>query len=275
MSELSTNNDIKAFLANPDIQQRMNDLLKERASEFATSILAAVQNDKNLAICEPATIFSAAMTAASLNLPINSNLGFAYLIPYKNNKLGVWQAQFQMGWKGFVQLAQRTGQYRTIGATEVYEGQLIDENPVLGNTFDWKAKKSDKVVGYLAMFQLTTGFEKSLYMTTEQLQKHGLKFSQSYKKGYGLWKDDFHSMALKTVIKLLISKFGPMNTSVSKAVEFDQAVIDGDIIYPDNEKPAHTEQTDEEKEALKAEAKQIAAQRKQELTGEGESVQNN
>lgn len=266
-SELTTKNDIKAFLANPDIQQRMNDLLKERASEFATSILAAVQNDDKLAKCDPATIFSAAMTAASLNLPINSNLGFAYIIPYNG------KAQFQMGWKGFVQLAQRTGQYKTIGVTEVYEGQLVEENPVLGNSYDWNAKvKGGEVIGYVAMFQLVTGFEKSLYMSVEQLKKHGLKFSQSYKKGYGLWKDDFHSMALKTVLKLLISKFGPMNTSVSKAVEFDQSVINGDALeYADNQKPARIEQSDEEREKLKQEARDIAAKRKAEAEG-GEDV---
>lgn len=230
---------VQDYLKNPAIVNRTEELLKNRAGQFLTSLMAAVNNIQNLDHCVPQTVFAAAITAASLELPINNNLGFAYIIPYKN-KAGNYEAQFQMGYKGFIQLAQRTGQYKQIAATAVYEGQLISEDPLDGNTYDWKAKKSSKIIGYVAKFRLVNGFEHELYMTAEDMLAHGKRYSQSFKKGFGNWQDDFESMALKTVLKLNISKFGPLSVELQMAIERDQAIIKdenkGELEYVDASK---------------------------------------
>jgi recombination protein RecT len=228
-------NPVVRFIKDDGIQKMITDRLKDGAGEFTTTLLTAVSNNKLMAECEPKTVLSAAMTAASLKLAINQNLGFAYLIPYKNGKTGKYECQFQMGWKGFVQLAQRTGLYKGIGVTRVYEGQLINEDPVFGNQYDWKAKTSDKIVGYMAGFQLLNGFEKTLFMTSAEANAHGKQYSQSFRKGYGLWSDNFDVMAMKTVVKQLLSKWAPLSVDMQQAIEKDQAVIEGEEIdYVDN-----------------------------------------
>src|SRR3990172_142226 len=131
-----------------------------------------------------------AMMAAALDLPINPNLGFAYIIPYGD------QAQFQMGYKGFIQLALRSGQFKTIASCPVYEGQLISENPLTGFVFDFTKKTSETIIGYAAYFKLLNGFEKTEYWTKDKVEKHAKRFSQSFKKGEGTWVSDFDSMAM-------------------------------------------------------------------------------
>lgn len=226
---------VKGYFNSPAVQQKLKELLHDKASQFTTSVLSLVGNDDLLADAEPASLFSAALTAASLDLPINKNLGFAHIIGYKNNrKGGIVEAQFQIGWKGFIQLAQRTGQYKTINAVPVYEGQLVAEDRLRGNTYDWDQQSSDKVIGYVSILLLTTGFEHELYMSMDEVKAHAKKYSQAYKSGYGPWSDNFDAMALKTVIKLNISKFGPMSTELQKALTFDQAVVKDDgAEYPD------------------------------------------
>jgi len=224
---------IKGYLDNPSVKQRITDLLDKRAGQFTTSLLSLVSNDELLAQAEPGSLFNAALTAASLDLPINKNLGFAHIIGYKNNRKNIVEAQFQIGYKGFIQLAQRTGQYKTINATAVYEGQLVNEDPLGGNVYDWKAKVSDDVIGYVSRFTLVTGFESELYMSVDEITKHAKRYSQAYKSGYGPWKDNFDAMALKTVIKLNISKFGPQSTELQKALTFDQAVVKDEGTDPD------------------------------------------
>jgi recombination protein RecT len=243
---------VKDFINSPAMQKKIQDLLHDRSQQFTTSVLSLVGGDASLAECQPASLFSAALTAASLDLPINKNLGFAHIIAYKNNKLGITEAQFQIGWKGLVQLAQRSGQYKTIKATAVYEGQLVNEDPLGENEYDWKAKTSDKVIGYVSRFALVTGFVSELYMSLEDMTAHGKKYSQSFKRGYGPWVDNFDAMALKTVIKLNINKFGPMNTQIEKAIELDQAVIrDDKADYIDGEE-LDVNATDDQKAAILA-----------------------
>jgi recombination protein RecT len=146
-----------------------------------------------------------------------------------------------MGYRGFIQLAQRSGQFKTISASPIFEGQLIEENPLTGFEFDFKVKRSGSPIGYAAYFELLNGFQKTLYMTTEELNQHGKRFSQTFKKGSGLWKDDFDSMALKTVLKLLLSKFAPLSVEMQRAVITDQGVINDpdtlDVAYQDNVEP--------------------------------------
>jgi recombination protein RecT len=219
---------IKEYLAAPAVQRRIEEMLNERASQFVTSVLSLAGSDPQLMVAEPRSLFNACLTAASLNLPINKNLGFAHIIPYNNTKKGIVEAQYQMGWKGFVQLAQRSGQYKTISATPVYEGQLISSDPLRGNKYDWTAKTSDKIVGYVSIIVLTNGFEHEFYMSAEEMEAHAKRYSQSYKKNYGPWKDSFPAMAEKTVVKLNVSKYGPMSVELEKALISDQAVIRDD-----------------------------------------------
>jgi recombination protein RecT len=223
----------------------------KRSTQFITSVLQIVNSNDLLKEASPMSIYTAAMTAATLDLPINNQLGFAYIVPYKSRQRGV-EAQFQIGYKGLIQLAQRTKLYKNISVTEVYEGQLIDENPLTGFEFDWKAKTSNKVIGYAAYFSLLSGFEKTLYASREQIEAHSLKYSQTAKQGFGVWKDNFDEMAKKTILKMLLSKYAPLSVEMQTAVISDQAVINDidsqDVTYMDN----LPEKTDKEEERVLA-----------------------
>ena len=215
----------KDFFAKPMVQEKLKELVGKNAPAFATSVLQIVNSNSMLVNADPQTIFSAACMAATLNLPINNNLGFAYIVPFKNNKENKIEAQFQLGYKGYIQLAQRSGQFSRIAATPVYNGQLISENPLLGYEFDWSIKPSGEPIGYVAFFKLINGFTAELYMSKEEVMKHANKYSQTAKKGYGVWKDQFEAMALKTVLKLLLSKQAPLSIDMQKAQMADQAII--------------------------------------------------
>ena len=215
----------KDFFSKPMVQEKLRELVGKNAPAFATSVLQIVNSNSMLINADPQTIFSAACMAATLNLPINNNLGFAYIVPFKNNKENKIEAQFQLGYKGYIQLAQRSGQFSRIAATPVYNGQLISENPLLGYEFDWSVKPSGDPIGYVAFFKLINGFTAELYMSKEEVMKHANKYSQTAKKGYGVWKDQFEAMALKTVLKLLLSKQAPLSIDMQKAQMADQAII--------------------------------------------------
>lgn len=215
----------KDFFAKPMVQEKLKELVGKNAPAFATSVLQIVNSNSMLVNADPQTIFSAACMAATLNLPINNNLGFAYIVPFKNNKENKIEAQFQLGYKGYIQLAQRSGQFSRIAATPVYDGQLISENPLLGYEFDWSVKPSGDPIGYVAFFKLINGFTAELYMSKEEVMKHANKYSQTAKKGFGVWKDQFEAMALKTVLKLLLSKQAPLSIDMQKAQMADQAII--------------------------------------------------
>lgn len=231
---------IAQYVRQDTISKRLNELLGKRSAQFVTSLVAAANANKMLNDCKPESVVSSALIAASMDLPVNQNLGFAYLIPYTLNrgkKDEETVCQFQMGYKGFIQLAQRSGFYKTINASEVKEGEIVKFDRLSGEIeFNWiedqeKREKAD-TVGFVAYFRLLNGFEKSLYMTVEELNAHAKKYSKNFAKyGSGLWSDDFDSMAKKTVLKLLISKFGPLNTQLQKAIAEDQTV-DGE--YEDN-----------------------------------------
>ena len=233
-------NEVTRYIKDENVGRRINELLKDRAPQFTTTLMAALNSNKALNSCEPPSVLTAALTAASMDLPINQNLGFAYLIPYKNKDGDV--CQFQMGYKGFIQLAQRSGYYKTINATEVREGEIAKIDRLSGEIeFDWieddKEREKAKVVGYVAYFKLLNGFEKSLYWSVEKCKAHATRFSKSFKYGGGLWKDDFESMAIKTVLKQLISKYGPLNTQLQEAITKDQTINGEYIDNPDYSEP--------------------------------------
>lgn len=225
---------VKSLLSQQNVKVKFEEILKERAAGFTANLAVMVNNSAALSKCDPMTVVSAAVVAASLNLPLDPNLGFAAVVPFGN------QASFQIMYKGLIQLAMRSGQYQTINVTEVYEGEMTGENRVTGEyTFDFSGKKSDKIVGYIAYFRLVNGFEKMEYWPVEKIEKHARRFSQTYKKGYGQWKDDFEAMARKTVLKALLSKWGILSVEMQRAVKFDQGVVksveDQDVEYMDND----------------------------------------
>lgn len=234
MSNLQTQTQKKGFsqlLESPAIKQRIEEVLGERKTQFITSALSLFNSNNQLQNCEPASIFNACLTATSLGLPINNNLGFAYIIPYGK------EAQFQIGYKGFRQLAINSNQYKALEVKAVYEGQLIEDNSFIGYHFDWKNKQSETTIGYASYFQLLNGFESTYYLSVADIEKHAKKYSQTYKKGFGNWKDEFEKMAKKTVVKLhLNSGFAPLSIEMQKAQESDQTIItDNGFKYADNE----------------------------------------
>lgn len=219
---------IVTYMNSVKVFNNIQDTLGKKAPQFIASVAALVNSNKLLKDVDQNSILSACLTAAALDLPINQNLGFAYIIPYKDNRTGVTVAQFQMGWKGFIQLAQRSGQFKTINVTDVRVGEIKGKNRLTGEfEFEWleENRETIPVAGYVAYMKLLSGFEKILYMTTKDLEAHGLRYSQTMKKGFGMWKDQFDAMAKKTVIKLLLSKYAPLTSEMEKAHLADQSVL--------------------------------------------------
>ena len=241
---------LKGMLEMPAYKNKFNEMLGKKAAGFMSSIIAVTNNNKYLAKATPATVIGAAAQAAMLDLPINQSLGFAYIVPYGN------EAQFQLGYKGYIQLAQRSGQYVDIGAKTVYEGELEYENRLL-DKFKFGERTGDKVIGYLAYFRLTNGFEKMLFMELDEMIAHAKKYSKNYKGGTDKWGlTDFNTMAEKTVLKRLLSKYGPLSIEsiqMSQALSNDGSVIsmnkdgdfdvnfDGETIDAEYEEPAAEE----------------------------------
>lgn len=243
---------VKSLLSRNDIKQRFFEIMREKSAGYTANLAVIVSNSQELQKCDPISIISCAVISASLDLPLDPNFGQAAIIPFK----GV--GTFQIMTKGFLQLAMRTGQYKTINATEVYEGQLVSENAITGEyEFNSNGKKSDKVIGYAAYFKFINGFEKTVYWSAEQVKKHGLKYSQTFKKGFGKWTDDFDAMAKKTVLKNLLSKWGVLSIEMQKAITFDQSkpstfTEDAEPEYIDNEHvELNIEKTNFDKEKLR------------------------
>lgn len=211
-------------------QKLINETLgdKEVARRFVAEISTVVAQNYQLQKCDAASILSAGLTAQTLNLPLAPTLGFSYVVPYGN------KAQFQIGWKGLVQLAQRSGQFERLGVRPVHEGEYIGQDEFGDDLFKFSHEfDNNKVVGYYAYFKLLNGFKKTLYWTVEQCEQHGRKYSKSYDN---LWKSSFDSMAQKTVLKLLLNRYAPLSIEMQKAIQADQAVInvDGSYSYVDN-----------------------------------------
>jgi len=204
---------LKSLLQSQTVKSRLEEVLGKRASQFATSILNLYSSEAALQKCDPMSIISSAMVAATLDLPVDKNLGYAWIIPYGN------KAQFQLGYKGYIQLALRTGQYKSINVIEVYEGELKKWNRLTEEfEIDFDGKKSDAVIGYAAYFELINGFRKTVYWTKEEVEKHRKRFSKS---DYG-WKQDWDAMAKKTVLKNMLSKWGILSIEMQKAFSEDE-----------------------------------------------------
>lgn len=215
------------------VKKRFAEILDKNAGGFIQSLLTIYNSNETLRKCDPYSILAAAGLAATLNLSLAPSLGHAYIIPYGN------KAQFQIGWKGLVQLAHRTGKYVTLNSSVVYEGQIREVDFVTGAIIKGE-KISDEIVGYVAYMELSNGFHKSLYMTKAEVEEHAQKFSQTYQadkqRKWSTWAKFFDSMAKKTVLKLLLSRWGILSADLATAIQADQALVDKtSYTYVDND----------------------------------------
>lgn len=201
------------------VQKQLNAALGDNASVFSASLVELFSGDQYLKQCDPKLLIVEAIKAATLKLPINKALGFAWLIAYKSNN--VMTPQFQIGYKGLIQLAIRTSMYRTINAGVVYEGELRSIDKLTG-TFDLSGvAKSDNVIGYFSYFELTNGFSKTLYMTKPQVEAHAKKYSKSYSFKGSPWQTEFDAMGIKTAVRGLLTHWGYLSVELARAIEQD------------------------------------------------------
>lgn len=212
---------VKGILNNPIMKKRFEEILKQRAPQYMSSIVNLVNSDTNLQKCDPMSVVASCMVAATMDLPVDKNLGYAWIVPYGT------RAQFQLGYKGYVQLALRTAQYKSINVIEVHEGELISWNPLTEELkIDFTKRESDAVIGYAGYFELLNGFKKASYWNKEEIEKHRRKFSKS---DFG-WKNDFDAMAKKTVLRNILSKWGILSIDMQKAYTADQGLIKNGVL---------------------------------------------
>lgn len=251
---------LKSMLKAPSVMEQFQNALDKNAPTFVASIIDLYNSDSKLQMCEPKAVVMEALKAAVLKLPINKALGYAYVIPFNNSKKdehGQWhkvmEPTFELGYKGYIQLAMRTGQYRTINADVVYEGELRKVNKLSGEIAFDGTKASDKIIGYFCYFELLNGFSKTLYMTVEQMATHAKLYSKGIKpettieqmlnlanlpmsansKTVG-WMGNFHAMAIKTVIRNLLSKYGYLSVEMQQAIADDLKAENRDDLIAEN-----------------------------------------
>jgi recombination protein RecT len=209
---------LKAVISVDSVQEQFRNALKENADAFIASVIDLYGGDSYLQKCQPKDVITECLKAATLKLPINKNLGFAWIVPYGN------KPQFQIGYRGYIQLAMRTGQYKYINAGGVYEGVAVEQDLLTGAVeFTGKAT-SDKIAGYFAYFELLNGFSKAVYMTADEMLAHAKRYSKSFNNKSSAWQTNFDEMAYKTCIRQLLSKYGFLSTEMISALSADQEV---------------------------------------------------
>lgn len=233
------------FLTQDAVKNRINQIVGGKDGQrFITAIVSAVTNNPALGECDHSTILSAALVGESLKLSPSPQLGQYYLVPFNNTKRGVKEAQFQLGYKGYIQLAIRSGQYKKLNVLAIKEGELINYDPLneeidVNLIDDEEAREKAPTIGYYAMFEYTNGFRKTMYWSKAKMENHALTYSQGYKakKGYTFWEKSFDDMAFKTMLRQLISKWGIMSIEMQDAYTKDMGVInqDGTVDYIDND----------------------------------------
>jgi len=217
---------VKELVRSDTIKSKFNDVLGKRAPQFISSIVNIVNSNQDLKNVDQTSVISSALVAASLDLPINQNFGYMYLVPYKG------MAQPQMGYKGYIQLAQRSGQYKRLNAISVYKDEFHGWNPLteeLNYTPAFRDRdKDEQPIGYVGSFKLLNGFEKTVFWTHSMIDDHRQKFSKMSGKQQpsGVWATDFDAMALKTVLRNLIGKWGPMSVDMQTAFLTDEETVD-------------------------------------------------
>lgn len=216
---------LKTAIAMPSVQEQFNNALKDSAPLFVASLIDVYGSDANLQKCDPKAVIMEALKAATLRLPINKNLGFAWIIPRWSSKENAFVPGFQTGWKGVVQLAQRTGAYRYINADAIYEGETVAIDRISGDATITGQKTGDKAIGYFAYIELLNGFRKISFWTRDHVEAHAIKYNQECKKVgklVGNWLEHFDSRAKSTVLKNLISKYGIMSVEMANVINNDE-----------------------------------------------------
>lgn len=213
--QVSKIDSLKNMLNAASVQEQFKNALADNSGPFIASIIDLFNGDSYLQNCDPKAVIMEALKAAILKLPINKNLGFAYIVPFGNTPT------FTIGYKGLIQLAMRTGQYRIINADLVYEGEFRTRNKLTGE-FDLSGeKKSDVVIGYFAHIELLNGFSKTLYMSKDRVTQHAQKYSKSFAQANGPWKKEFDAMAIKTVLRNLLGHYGFLSVDMITAIDND------------------------------------------------------
>lgn len=248
---------LKATLNAPSVKAKFEEMLGKRAPQFMTSITSVVVNNTLLQKADVNSIVMGAATAASMDLPLNPNLGYAALVPF-NSKDGCF-AQLQIMTKGYVELFIRSGQCKSLICEVVRKGELVKKNKFTGEyVFDEDKRESDEIVGVMAAFELTNGYKKVEYMTVQEVKDHAQKFSQAYRRNAAIWKDNWEEMMKKTCLKRLLVRWAPKSIEMQQMVMFDQAVVKGDIsdmnnaqaVYADNGQEVNAEQTEHVEDAV-------------------------
>lgn len=226
-----------AYLTQDSVKQQINNVIGgKNGTRFITSIVSAVQTNPALQECTNQSILSAALLGETLNLSPSPQLSYFYMVPFNDTKRGCKVAQFQIGYKGLIQLAIRSGQYKKINVLSIKKGELEyfdplnEEIKVKLMVDDWDEREKAETIGYYASFELTNGFQKAMYWSKEQMENHALTYSQGYKakKGYTFWEKAFDRMAEKTMLKQLLSRWGIMSTELMQAIDADETVINED-----------------------------------------------
>jgi recombination protein RecT len=231
---------LKDLLNSDYVKNRFLEVMGEKATAFLASVLNAIQKTPELAKCDQGSLLSSAMVAATLDLPIDSNLGFSAIIPYRQKMIDkktkeeyyITLAQFQIMYKGFIQLALRSGQYKTINVSPIYEDEFESYDIITGDMCIHpvaggfrEQENYEKIIGYVAFFRLINGFERIEYWSLSKIKAHGKKHSKSFRNPSSLWNKDPHAMYAKTVLKNTLSKWGILSVTMQNAVTADQAVL--------------------------------------------------
>lgn len=250
---------LAAYLTKDAVKTQINNVVGgKNGTRFVSSVVSAVQANPQLQECTNPSILSAALLGESLKLSPSPQLGQYYMVPFNNNKKGCKEAQFQLGYKGYIQLAIRSGQYKKMNVLAIKEGELIRFDPLneeieVKLIEDEEAREDAETIGYYAMFECVNGFQKAMYWSKKKMEAHALKYSKGYKakKGYTFWEKDFDGMAYKTMLRQLISKWGIMSIDMVSAIDSDMAVIheDGTKDYVETLDQEYAEDVVSEQEA--------------------------
>ena len=236
---------ITAYLTQDAVKNQINQVVGGKdGQKFISAIVSAVNNNPALQECSNQSILSGALLGEALKLSPSPQLGQYYLVPFNDSKAGMKVAQFQLGYKGYIQLAIRSGQYKKLNVLAIKEGELIKYDPLneeieVNLISDEEEREKAKTIGYYAMFEHVNGFRKTLYWSRSKMEAHAMTYSKGYKakKGFTFWEKDFDAMAYKTMLKQLISKWGIMSIEMATAMDADMTVIneDGTKNYVDND----------------------------------------
>lgn len=271
-----------AYLSQTGVRAMIMNTLKD-GKGFISAITSAVGANPTLQECTNESIFAAALLGASLNLPPSPQLGYFYMVPFNDKRTGKKKAQFQLGYKGYIQLALRTGEYKRIIVTEIKDGELISWNPITEELAtepidNEEQRESLPTIGYYARFELINGFVKQIYWSREKMERHADKFSQTFNldaykrlkegkipaadlwKYSSFWYADFDAMAKKTMLRQIIGKFGPMSTEMARAFDADEQsikvndsgepeILEAEVTQPAEEAEAKESATVQKKEA--------------------------